>query len=176
MLLLLAVGVAWIAVSKVPLEAIESRSADLSQPLKGSLSPDFTLETLDGRTMTLSELSGDVVLINFWASWCGPCRREMPAIKQVYEQYRDQGFVVLAVNLQESDAQTAAFANPLGLTSPILMDRDGSAFDCYGGRAVPSTFFVDRSGVIQNVVVGGPLSRPFIESQVTPLLAQEGSE
>ena len=86
------------------------------------------------------------------------------------------GTFVLAVNLQEQDAQVAAFTDQLGLTFPILMDRDGSVFDRYRVMALPSTFFVDRAGVIQDVAVGGPLSRPFIESQVAPLLAQEGDE
>jgi cytochrome c biogenesis protein CcmG/thiol:disulfide interchange protein DsbE len=117
-----------------------------------------------------------VVLINFWASWCLPCREEMPAIQRVYEQYRDQGFVVLAVNLQEQDAHVAAFVDQLELTFPILMDRDGDIFDRYRIMALPSTFFVDRAGVIQDLAVGGLLSQAFIESQVVPLLAQERGE
>ena len=100
----------------------------------------------------------------------------MPAIQQVYEQYRDQGLVVLAVNLQERDAPVTAFADQLGLTFPILMDRDGGIFARYRVMALPSTFFVDRMGVIQDMAVGGPLSRAFIESQVTPLLAQKEGE
>jgi len=100
----------------------------------------------------------------------------MPAIQQVYERYRDQDFIVLAVNLQESDAQVAAFVGRLGLTFPILMDRDGDTFARYRVKALPSTFFVDQAGVIQNVTVGGPMSRAFIESQVASLLAKEESD
>lgn len=176
MTLLLALGVAWIALSKVPAEMADAHAGSSPRPRKGFAAPDFTLETLDGQTITLSDLQGQVLLINFWASWCLPCREEMPAIQQVYEQYRDQGFVVLAVNLQEKNAQVAAFTEQLELTFPILMDRDGDVFDRYRVMALPSTFFVDRAGVIQDVAVGGLLSGAFIESQVAPLLAQEESE
>lgn len=176
MALLLATGTVWIALSKVPAEMVAVRAGNSPLPRKGFAAPDFALETLDGQTVTLSDLQGQAVLVNFWASWCLPCREEMPAIQQVYEQYHDQGFVVLAVNLQEQDAQVAAFADQLGLTFPILMDRDGSVFDRYQVSALPSTFFVDQAGVIQDVAVGGPLSRAFIESQVAPLLVQGGSE
>jgi peroxiredoxin len=176
MTLLLVLGMAWIVASKVPTEIAAVRADRPSVPRKGFAAPDFTLETLDGQTMTLSDLQAQVLVINFWASWCPPCRAEMPAIQQVYERYRDQGLVVLAVNLQEKDAQVAAFTDRQGLTFPILMDRDGSIFDRYRVMALPSTFFVDRGGVIQDVAVGGPLSQAFIESQVVSLLAQEGSE
>jgi cytochrome c biogenesis protein CcmG/thiol:disulfide interchange protein DsbE len=174
--LLLATGVTWIILSKVPGEVVAARADRPPLPRPGFPAPDFTLETLDGRAVTLSDLRGQVLLINFWASWCPPCREEMPAIQQVYERYRGQDFVVLAVNLQEQDAQVTAFSDRLELTFPVLMDRDGSVFDRYRVMALPSTFFVDRAGVIQELAVGGPLSRAFIESQVVPLLAQEGSE
>jgi peroxiredoxin len=176
MALLLAIGATWIALSRVPAETVAARADRSPLPRKGFAAPDFTLETLDGQAIALSDLQGQVVLINFWASWCLPCREEMPAIQQVYEQYRDQGFVVLAVNLQEQDAQVVAFVDQLELTFSVLMDRDGDVFERYRVMALPSTFFVDRAGVIQDLAVGGLLSRPFIESQVAPLLAQEGSE
>jgi len=176
MILLLLTGATWIALSQVPAEMAAVRADPPPLPRRGFTAPDFSLETLDGQTIALSDLRGQVLLINFWASWCPPCREEMPAIQQVYERYRDQDFVVLAVNLQEQDAQVTAFTDRLELTFPVLMDRDGSVFDRYRVMALPSTFFVDRAGVIQELAVGGPLSRAFIESQVVSLLAQEGSE
>jgi cytochrome c biogenesis protein CcmG/thiol:disulfide interchange protein DsbE len=176
MIWLLALGATWIALSQVPAEIAAVRADPPPLPRRGFIAPDFSLETLDGQTIALSDLRGQVLLITFWASWCPPCREEMPAIQQVYERYRDQDFVVLAVNLQEQDAQVTAFTDRLELTFPVLIDRDGSVFDRYRVMALPSTFFVDRAGVIQELAVGGPLSRAFIESQVVPLLAQEGSE
>lgn len=176
MALLLALGVAWIAISRVPAEAASARSDRAPLPQTGFAAPDFTLETLNGQTVSLLSLRGQAVLINFWATWCPPCRAEMPAIQQVYDRYRDRGFTVLAVNLQESDAQVAAFAEQLGLTFPIPMDRSGSVFAQYRVRALPSTFFIDKRGIIQNVTVGGPMAEAFIESHVADLLAGDGGK
>jgi peroxiredoxin len=174
MALLLAAGTIWIGLSRVEAEAVAAGGPEL--PREGFTAPDLTLQTLDGETVTLSELRGQAVLINFWASWCPPCRNEMPAIQQVYEEYRDEGFSVLAVNSQEQETRVAAFAESLGLTFPILIDRDGAVFDAYQVAALPTTFFVDRAGVIRGVTTGGFLSRPFFESEIAPLLAQEGDE
>jgi peroxiredoxin len=171
--LLLALGAVWIALSREPTNVAAIVDDPPALPQKGFAAPDFELETLSGRTIALSELRGQVVLINFWATWCPPCRAEMPAIQQVYEQYRDQGFEVLAVNLQEQDAQMSAFVEERGLTFPILPDRDGSVSLVYRVTSIPTTFFVDRSGIIQEIIVGGPLARALIESKVTALLAQE---
>jgi peroxiredoxin len=176
MALLLALGVAWIALSRVPAEATSAHRDRAPSPQTGFAAPDFTLESIDGQTVRLSDLRGQAVLINFWATWCPPCRAEMPAIQQAYDRYRDQGFTVLAVNLQESDAQVRAFADQFSLTFPILMDRSGSVSAQYRVRALPSTFFVDRAGVIRNVTVGGPMAHAFIESQVADLLTKGGAK
>ncbi len=176
--LLLVLGVMWVGLSRVTGDAadgVASGGGRVALPEKGFAAPGFTLETPDGQTMTLSELRGQVVLINFWATWCPPCRAEMPAIQEVYEQYRDQGFVVLAVDLMEIDAQVTTFADQLALTFPILMDRDGDVSQRYRIRSIPTTYFVDRSGVIQDIVIGGPMPRAVIESKVTVLL-QDSSE
>ena len=172
-LLLAATGIAWVVLSRVPVGPTEARSEPPAAPQAGFVAPDFTLDTMDGGTITLSDLRGQAVLVNFWATWCPPCRAEMPAIQRVYERFRNQGFTVLAVDLQESDRQVAAFSSSLGLTFPILMDRDGSVFNGYRVKALPSTFFVDRQGQIRDVAVGGPMAEPFIESQVMELLARE---
>jgi peroxiredoxin len=168
MALLLAAGTIWIGLSRVPIQASHSGRPEL--PQVGFTAPDLTLQTLDGETVILSDLRGQAVLINFWASWCPPCRNEMPAIQQVYEEYRDEGFTVLALNSQEQETRVAAFAGEFGLTFPILIDRDGAVFDAYRVVALPTTFFVDRTGVIRGVTAGGFLSRAFFESEVAPLL------
>jgi peroxiredoxin len=176
MALLLVLGIAWIATSRVPAEEALARGDRPPSPQAGFAAPDFTLERRDGETISLSDLHGQVVLVNFWATWCPPCRAEMPAIQGVYDAYRDQGFVVLAVDVGEGDAQVAAFADEQGLTFPILMDREGTVSHRYQVRAMPSTFFVDQAGVIQEVTLGGPMTEAFIESQVTSLLAGGGNE
>lgn len=173
MALLLALGVAWILFSRVPDQEAMARSSRPPAPQTGFAAPDFTLETHGGETVSLADLRGQVVLVNFWATWCPPCRAEMPAIQQVYEAYRDQGFTVLAVDVQENEAQVATFVRESGLSFPILFDRDGSVSARYQVRAMPSTFFVDQNGVIQEVTLGGPMTAAFIESQVAGLLAHE---
>ena len=178
LVLLLVLGVMWVGLSRVTGDAadgVTSAGGRVALPEKGFAAPDFTLETPDGQTMTLSKLQGQRVLMNFWATWCPPCRAEMPAIQEVYEQYRDQGFIVLAVDLMEIDAQVTTFVDQLALTFPILMDRDGDVSQRYRVRSIPTTYFVDRSGVIQDIIIGGPMPRAVIESKVTALL-QDSSE
>jgi cytochrome c biogenesis protein CcmG/thiol:disulfide interchange protein DsbE len=173
MALLLVLGVTWIAFSRVSGQEAIARGEPPPSPQVGFIAPDFTLETRDGGTISLADLRGQAVLVNFWATWCSPCQAEMPAIQQVYDRYRDQGFTVLAVNHQEGDAQVGPFADQMGLTLPILMDRDGSVSARYRVNGLPSTFFVDRAGVVRNVTLGGPMTAAFIESQVTSLLATD---
>jgi thiol-disulfide isomerase/thioredoxin len=122
----------------------------------------------------LSELRGQPVMINLWASWCPPCRAEMPAIEKVYQAYKDRGLVVLAVNttFQDNEADAAAFVREFGLTFLIPLDRDGSVSKRYQLRGLPSTFFVDRNGIIRSVVIGGPMSEALIQSKVEELLKE----
>jgi len=164
----------WMYVSRVPTSS--AGPAAPPNPQIGFVAPDFTLDTNDGKTITLSELRGKVVLINLWASWCPPCRAEMPALDRVYRKYREAGFVVLAVNTtyQDSEADARAFAQNLGLTFPILFDRDGATSRRYRLQALPTSFFVGRDGMIRDVVLGGPMNEALIASRVEGLLV-EGS-
>ena len=118
------------------------------------------------------QMRGRPVLINLWASWCGPCRAEMPAIQRVYDQYRDQGFVVLAVNATRQDSLQAAqaFVDEFGFTYPILLDVDGVVASLYQLRAFPSSYFVDADGIIQEVVLGGPMNEALLATRVEQLL------
>ena len=172
-IVLLAAGVAWIVWSRAPAEATVTGDEPSALPRKDFMAPDFATEALDGRTIVLSELRGQVVLINFWATWCLPCRAEMPAIQQVYDEYRDRGFEVLAVNLQEQDGTVSAFVEELRLTFPVLIDRDDRVASLYRIRSIPTTFFVDRSGVIREIIVGGPIPSAVIESNLDALLEKE---
>ncbi len=146
----------------------------IPSPREGFLAPDFRLDTIDGNQITLSDLRGKVVMVNIWASWCPPCRAEMPAIEQVYQKNKDQGLEVLAVNTTYQDDASAAaqFAQDFGLTFPILLDRDGSVSQRYQLRALPTTYFIDRQGIIRAVVPGGPMSESLIESKLADLLAE----
>jgi len=135
--------------------------------------PDFTLTSLDDTRVTLSKLKGQVILINIWATWCPPCRAEMPTIETTYEQYRAQGFTVLAVDLQEDPRSVASFLDQYKLTFPALLDADGQVSRTYQALSLPSSFFVDKKGVIR-AVYRGPMPRSVIAGTVEQLL-QEGT-
>jgi cytochrome c biogenesis protein CcmG/thiol:disulfide interchange protein DsbE len=170
-ILLLSIGIAWIWFSAAPPGT--TTQGDIPAPQKGFLAPDFQLETFDHETYKLADLRGKPVLINFWASWCPPCRSEMPAIQKVYDEYRDQGFEVLAVNATHQDSLGDAinFAQIRRLTFPILLDSDGSVGNLYEIRSLPTTFFVDADGIIQDVVIGGPMAEALLKIRAEQLFA-----
>jgi cytochrome c biogenesis protein CcmG/thiol:disulfide interchange protein DsbE len=170
---ILVLGVIWTFASRVPVAATTG-GAPPPSPREGFSAPDFTLETLDSDQVSLSDLRGKAVLVNFWASWCPPCRAEMPAIEKVYRTYKDLGLEVLAVNTTNQDEVDAAsaFVQELGLTFPIPLDRTGAVSASYTLHGLPSSYFVDPDGVIRSVVVGGPMSEALIQSKVEDLLME----
>ena len=161
-IIILTAGAFWIWQSAV--ESGSTTQGHIPAPRQGFLAPDLSLSTLGGDPITLSQLRGKPVLINFWASWCPPCRTEMPAIQNVYNEFKDQGFVVLAVNTtyQDNLGDATTFAQIRKLTFPILLDQAGDAANLYEVRALPSTYFIDADGIIQEVVVGGPMSETLL--------------
>lgn len=108
-----------------------------------------------------------------WATWCSPCRAEMPSLEAVYQAHRNQAFVVLAVDQMESQATVAAFVEQVGLTFPVLLDTDGQVSRTYRVMALPTSFFLDRQGIIRDVVIGGLMSQNYIEGKVAPLLREK---
>jgi cytochrome c biogenesis protein CcmG/thiol:disulfide interchange protein DsbE len=166
-------GAAWTWASTVPASRIAGSA--VPSPREGFLAPDFTVDRLDGGGITLSDLRGQVVLLNLWASWCPPCRKEMPAIQRVYDEYRGRGLEVVALNttFQDREQDAGAFYGELGLTFPVGLDRTGEVSRRYLLRALPTTFFVDPSGVIRKVVVGGPMSETLIRTTVDSLLPED---
>jgi cytochrome c biogenesis protein CcmG/thiol:disulfide interchange protein DsbE len=172
-LAVLALGVAWTFASRAPVAATTGGTPPPS-PREGFSAPDFTLDNLAGGQTTLSDLRGQIVLVNLWASWCLPCRAEMPAIERVYRSYKDLGLEVLAVNATNQDSVDAAraFVQERGLTFPVLLDQTGSVSAAYNLRGLPSSFFIDRQGVIRSVVIGGPMNEALIQSKVESLLRE----
>lgn len=169
-LTVLAAGAAWIWISAVP--AGTTTAGRIPAPRQGFLAPDFTLETADGQTFTMSELRGKPVLINLWTSWCPPCKAEMPALQRAYQRYHSEDLVILGINATNQDSQVAAlnFAAENGLSFPILMDTAGEVSAIYQLRSLPTSYFVDHEGIIQEVVVGGPMSEALIRIKVEKLL------
>jgi len=138
-------------------------------PFKGSIAPDFKLQNLDGEEVQLSDFRGHPVLINLLATWCGPCRLEMPAIQERFELYEEDGLVVLAVDFDEPAKVVEDFRNELGLTFQILLDPGANVQKLYRNRNYPTSFFVDESGVIQVHHIG-----VMTEGQLDDNLAEIG--
>jgi peroxiredoxin len=173
MLLSLIAGILWTVNSRLP-SAIGSPVSSSPSPREGFYAPDFTLDTLIGEQVQLSSLRGKIVVINFWTTWCPPCRAETPALETSYEAYKDSDVVVLGANLTDQDSlkEVESFVQEFGLTYPILLDRDGAVGLLYQLNGLPSTFFINRQGVIRTVVVGGPMSATFIRSKVETLIKE----
>ena len=113
--------------------------------------PDFALPARDGGDVRLSELKGQVVMINFWATWCGPCRQEMPLLQQLHAKYEPLGFTLLGVNVEMDSAAAQAWLKGVPVTFPILFDRGNSVAGRFGVEGMPSTVFVDRTGNVRYV-------------------------
>ena len=125
---------------------------------KGSLAPDFLLLELGGGDLRLSDLRGKAVIVNFWATWCTPCRKEMPQFVAAYDRYKDEGLEVVAVNVQESPSIIRPFVDDFGMEFTVVLDKRGSVSDTYRLIGLPMTYFIDREGVIRSVFQG-----PFLE-------------
>ena len=115
---------------------------------------DFTLQTPDQLTRSLSDYRGKVVFLNFWGTWCGPCRAEMPSMQLLYEELKDEGFEIVAVNLGERPAPVRTFIDEYGLTFPVLLDQRQTVGTQYGARSIPTTYLIDRNGDILGMAVG----------------------
>jgi len=170
MLAVLAVGAAWMVLTR-PNESTPYYNTAPS-PRIGFAAPDFTLDALDGTSLTLSDLRGRPVLLNLWASWCLPCRAEMPAIQKVYQRQNADGVQIIGLNVTSQDSEAAArsFAQEFGLTFPIVFDRDGSASASYELLGLPSTYFIDSQGIVRDVVIGGPMSEGVMLAKIEELM------
>jgi peroxiredoxin len=113
--------------------------------------PDFTLRSLQGPNLRLQEQRGRVVLINFWATWCGPCRQEMPHLNRLYDKYKSSGFVLLGVNIDEDARAAAELATRLNVSFPVLLDTDKKVSKLYDMSAMPATVMIDRDGRVRHL-------------------------
>jgi peroxiredoxin len=113
--------------------------------------PDFTLPARDGGQLRLSELKGQVVMINFWATWCGPCRQEMPLLQQIQAKYEPLGFTLLGINVEPDSAEAQAWLTKVPVSFPILFDRQNRVAESFGVEGMPSSVFIDRAGNVRYV-------------------------
>jgi cytochrome c biogenesis protein CcmG, thiol:disulfide interchange protein DsbE len=135
--------------------------------------PEATLPLLDGRgSGSLADHRGKVVVLNFWASWCGPCVKELPLLERTQEEIRDQGGLVLGVDYKDVRANALEFVERFNLSYPNLRDRDGAYADEYDSRAFPETFVIDRQGKIA-AVRRGPVTREWLDATLPPLLEEK---
>jgi cytochrome c biogenesis protein CcmG, thiol:disulfide interchange protein DsbE len=138
---------------------------DTRSPAVNQNAPDFVLAGTDGQPVRLSDLRGKVVLVNFWATWCIPCRQEMPAIAQAYAEHRGQGFTVLEVNEQESPEAIRSFADQVGELPPVVLDRDGAVMRQYHLQGLPDSFLIDRQGIV-HALSYGPITEQTIATYI----------
>ena len=138
---------------------------------KGNLAPDFELQSVDGKTIKLSSLRGKKVIVNFWATWCPPCRLEMPEMEKFYTETKNEGLEILAVNLtkaEKSRADVPAFIKADSITFPVLMDENGEAAQLYDVSSIPASFIIDTQGVIQEKIVG-PMTNDSMQEMLGTL-------
>jgi peroxiredoxin len=131
------------AVAETGIGALDDR-----RPIKGEPAPDFALRDADGNLVKLSDLRGKVVWLNFWATWCDPCKKELPDIEKLYQELGDRGLEVLEINWQEDADTASAFFGGRGIDLPLLLDTRGSVYDAYRLQGLPDSFFIDREGNI----------------------------
>jgi peroxiredoxin len=162
---------AWLVVLPASVGAADAfRALDLIRPSRAKAAPEFTLSGLGGERITLRELKGKVVFLNFWATWCPPCKEEMPSMERLYRRYKERGFTILAVSIDAGGERAVRdFVKAHGLTFLIGLDPKLEVANLYTVRALPSTFVIDRSGNTAAVALGprdwdGAAAHAVIES------------
>jgi cytochrome c biogenesis protein CcmG, thiol:disulfide interchange protein DsbE len=172
-LLLGTVVAAVLAVVAVLATGLGRDPSATASPLVGRAAPDFTLGGIEGPAVTLSRLRGQVVVINFWASWCAECHEEQDALDQTWQRYRDSGMVLLGVDFEDTTDGARDYVRQSGLSYPVVVDKDSRTALAYGIRGIPETFLVDRSGRIVDRIIGR-VDPNRLAAAVRPLL-QDGA-
>ncbi len=168
---LILVGVAalfWLSTSNLSVSAddLRLRPLELNQD-----APALTLNDLEGKAISLADLRGQVVLVNNWATWCPPCRAEMPTLEAYYQAYRERGFVILAIEAGDPKEEVVEFVRQYRLSFPVLLDPEGRSLAAFGNMALPNTYVIDRAGKIR-LAWTGPVDRKSLETYLTPLLEE----
>ncbi|WP_075061328.1 TlpA disulfide reductase family protein [Ornatilinea apprima] len=173
LLLFIGIGVLLTGLIVLDGEAVdENRPA---APVKGAVAPAVSAITAKGESVSLEDLAGKPVVLNFWASWCPPCRAEMKAFQAVAEKYPDGEVMVIGLNATSQDDRQAAldFVEEQGVTFPIWFDMEGDSARNFRVRAMPTTFFIRANGEIADVMIGGPLNETVIHVAIEEMLKDE---
>jgi cytochrome c biogenesis protein CcmG/thiol:disulfide interchange protein DsbE len=141
----------------------------IASPLVGRVAPNFTLPQLGGPALTLSKLRGQVVVLNFWASWCTECQVEQAALSQTWQQFRDSGVVVIGVNFEDSSSNASNYVRTAGVSYPVVEDNGSRTALAYGLRGVPETFVMNKAGRIVDHVIG-PIDASKLASEINAML------
>ncbi len=151
-----------------------SAPSGTSSPIEGvqvgNLAPDFQLPNLDSGALSLNELRGKPVILNFWATWCRPCVTEMPYLQEIHEEYSDEGLMLLAIDIDENPSQVEEFLQNNNLSLPVLLDIGGVVAQKYGIQYIPTTYFIDGDGVIQEKRIGAFINAAQIEEQLSKIM------
>ena len=161
----------WIWVTILLASALISGcQAPASQPSSAPQPPlEFIFKDLDGQEVTLSELRGKVVLLNYWASWCSPCREEMPLLDSFYQEHKDSNFTLIAINVSESPKEAKAFIEEHGFSFPVWTDPPGNSLIEFGLRGLPASIILDAEGRRQFIWIG-PFTQEYLDELVLPMI------
>jgi len=169
---ILVAGLAWIWFTRLPVGSDPSSPIEAAQV--GFLAPNFRLTSLDSQEIGLNDLKGKPIILNFWASWCPPCKAEMPAFQKASQEYSDTELQIIAINAtsQDSLSDVKQFVDQHGITFPIPLDQTGSVSRDYLVHSLPTTYFIDQNGIITEVIIGGPIPLSLLRIQSSQLLAE----
>lgn len=173
LILILAAAGLWVIFTPKLFKHADSQ--DISAPHEGFDAPGFELSSMSGEVVALEDFKGHPVVLNLWASWCPPCRMEMPAMEKIYQAYQSQGVEFIAVNMTYQDDLNDAksFVEENDLTFNILLDEKGDVANLYQMQGLPTTYFINSSGEIHKVVIGGPIPEEVFEKEILAMLEEE---
>lgn len=138
-------------------------------PIVGGPAPHFDLKNLDGQTISLSDMQGNIVVLHFWATWCVPCIKEMPEFQKAHESFKDNKIKILAINLGESKDKVKKFLQDYSLRLPILLDKFGKVSAKYKVTGLPVTYFIAPDGIVRERILGGDLTQAIIEEKINQI-------
>ena len=162
--------IALVIVSALALALSGCSPGTVPGPQVGNVAPDFQLPNLDYEPISLNELRGKPVVLNFWATWCPACIDEMPYLQEIHEEYSDEGLMLLAIDVGESPSQVEKFMQSNNLSLPVLLDTSGVVAQKYSILNIPTTFFIDGDGVIQEKRIGAFINAAQIEEQLSKIM------